>query len=213
MNRRITRLCVWGCTLSALLGGLRLAGAAQEEKVHDLTNTELTEEQLVEILTPASGPPEEPRPRGIGAASKAPAPVRRKCTIYRTRGIGAKPASDAVAIKVYFDYNSADLRPDATPNLDKLGRALSSDNLGSACIRIEGHTDNIGSDSYNERLSRDRAQSVVRYLTRQFGIDPERLIPVGYGESNPMANNNSEEGRSKNRRVQVVTLGYGQPES
>jgi outer membrane protein OmpA-like peptidoglycan-associated protein len=211
MNRKIARLCTLGCTVVVILGGLRLAGAAQDEKVYDLTDAELTEEQLVKILTPASGPPEEPRARGIGAGSKAPA--RRKCTIYRTRGIGAKPASDAVAIKVYFDYNSANLRADATPNLDKLGRALSSDKLGSACIRIEGHTDDIGTDSYNERLSRDRAQSVVRYLTRQFGIDPERLISMGYGERKPMASNGTEVGRSKNRRVQVVTLGYGEPES
>lgn len=209
MSTRIRSFGICGWAIAVILCGSRL-GVAQEEKIYDLTEAELTEEQLVEILTPASGPPEEPRARGIGAGKP---PARRKCTIYKARGIGAKPASGAVAIKVYFDYNSAEIRADAAPNLETLGKALSSNKLSSACIRIEGHTDDVGSDSFNERLSRARAQSVVRYLTRHFGIDSDRLISAGYGENKPMANNGTEVGRSKNRRVQVVTLGYGEPGS
>jgi outer membrane protein OmpA-like peptidoglycan-associated protein len=184
------------------------AEAQEEVEVRDLTDAELTEEQLVEILKPRDEPPEPLVARGLSVPAKRP-----QCKPYRdqlTRGISTRPASAAVAIRIYFAVNSAELLPEATRNLELLGRALSSDKLKFSCLRLEGHTDDTGSAGYNERLSRLRAEAVVRFLTAKLGLEPERLISVGYGESKPIADNRTEAGRGKNRRVQVVNLGYGQ---
>jgi OOP family OmpA-OmpF porin len=68
---------------------------------------------------------------------------------------------------------------------------------------IEGHTDAVGAEAYNETLSQRRAQSVVRWLTDR-GIDADRLKAVGYGESRPVSTNESSQGRALNRRVELV---------
>ncbi len=72
-------------------------------------------------------------------------------------------------------------------------------------IRIEGHTDDRGSDSYNQRLSESRASAIMRYLV-EAGIDPDRLVAVGYGEARPIDDNGTEEGRERNRRVEFTIL-------
>jgi OOP family OmpA-OmpF porin len=69
---------------------------------------------------------------------------------------------------------------------------------------IEGHTDSVGSDAYNLRLSNDRSNSVRQYLIKEFGVDASRLTSKGYGESRPIATNDTDEGRQKNRRVWAV---------
>jgi OOP family OmpA-OmpF porin len=69
---------------------------------------------------------------------------------------------------------------------------------------IEGHTDSVASDAYNQKLSERRANSVREYLIKEFGIDASRLSHKGYGESRPIATNDTEEGRQKNRRVWAV---------
>mgnify|MGYP000889067580 CR=1 FL=1 len=69
---------------------------------------------------------------------------------------------------------------------------------------IEGHTDNVGTDEHNMKLSQRRADSAVEYLVREHGIDPSRLTAVGYGETSPLADNASEEGKRQNRRVDAV---------
>lgn len=69
---------------------------------------------------------------------------------------------------------------------------------------IEGHTDNVGTDEYNMKLSQRRADSAVDYLVREHGIAPSRLTAVGYGETSPLADNASEEGKRQNRRIDAV---------
>jgi len=191
------------------LGVLLLSSVArgqQEEppKVRDLTDTEVTSADLIDALNPATEPP---RTRG-GEIPSGPA----KCTFFRkqiTRGLSIKPAADPVALTVLFELNSAEISPSAKKTLDALGEALLSARLTPCCFQLEGHTDNWGTDDYNRALSRRRAESVARYLSQRSGIAMERLLPVGYGESRPIASNDSDTGRQKNRRVQVVNLGYG----
>jgi outer membrane protein OmpA-like peptidoglycan-associated protein len=74
-------------------------------------------------------------------------------------------------------------------------------------IRIEGHTDNTGLDRYDQLLSERRAESVKLYLTRHFPIEANRLSVRRYGQNNPIASNNTPEGKDKNRRVQVLNIG------
>jgi outer membrane protein OmpA-like peptidoglycan-associated protein len=187
----------------ALFGVADRATAQSEAKVRDLTDSEITVEELVDILSPDS---EAVRARGLGV------PAKPRCSMaYReqkTRGIGAKPTADVAAIKVHFAFNSAVLAPEATHDLDILGGALGTPQLADFCFRIEGHADSIGSDAYNVELSQERADAVVKYLVESRGLDPERFLAVGYGEQQPIASNVTEEGRSKNRRVQVANLGY-----
>jgi OmpA-OmpF porin, OOP family len=71
-------------------------------------------------------------------------------------------------------------------------------------ITIEGHTDNIGTNEYNQKLSEKRAKSVRQYLIDKFGINGSRLTAVGYGEEKPIASNDTAEGRQTNRRVEAV---------
>jgi outer membrane protein OmpA-like peptidoglycan-associated protein len=107
---------------------------------------------------------------------------------------------------VLFDFNRASLKPGAREKLSKLAGVLLA-YPGSYVRVIEGHTDAVGSDEYNLRLSRERAQSVSSYI-REAGIPAERVTKVeGYGESRPVASNDSDAGRQVNRRVELVITG------
>jgi outer membrane protein OmpA-like peptidoglycan-associated protein len=104
---------------------------------------------------------------------------------------------------VEFDYDKATLRPEAAAILDKAADALQ--HWSSANIEVAGHTDNKGSDDYNMKLSEQRAEAVRNYLISK-GVAAERLSAKGYGETKPVADNNTEEGRFKNRRVELQRL-------
>jgi OOP family OmpA-OmpF porin len=104
---------------------------------------------------------------------------------------------------VNFELNSATLTSDATQILLRVADAL----RGEPTLRAEiaGHTDSSGSDDYNQRLSQQRAESVLQFLANQ-GIDRTRLVARGYGESRPLTDNGSEAGRERNRRVEFQVL-------
>ncbi len=105
---------------------------------------------------------------------------------------------------IYFDFNKATIRPNSYPTLDSAAQIL-KDNP-KIIVEIQGHTDNIGSDEYNKKLSLQRAQAVVKYFVKNHGIDIKRLRAVGYGEEKPIADNSTEEGRALNRRVEFVII-------
>lgn len=103
--------------------------------------------------------------------------------------------------KVLFAFNSSDLGPNAQGNLDKLVTILNK--YPDTNIEVIGHTDSIGSDSYNQTLSERRAASVTDYL-RSHDIAPSRLSTKGMGKTDPIATNATEDGRAQNRRVEFV---------
>lgn len=105
---------------------------------------------------------------------------------------------------VEFEFNSAKLKPESYPVLDNAAMILTKH--PEIDVEIQGHTDNIGSDAYNKKLSQKRAEAVRDYLITKHMIEPVRLIPIGYGESCPVADNSTEEGRQKNRRVEFFIL-------
>lgn len=106
--------------------------------------------------------------------------------------------------KIHFEFDRSTIRPISYPILDDVADLLMR-NPQIHHVRIEGHTDWIGSDAYNMGLSQRRADSVRTYLINK-GIDPGRLIAVGYGETRPIADNNTVLGRAKNRRVEFTVL-------
>jgi len=105
---------------------------------------------------------------------------------------------------IYFDFNSAIIKPESYPVLDDAAKVL----IAKPKMRVEigGHTDSIGSDSYNMKLSYQRANSVKEYLVRYHNIDPLRLEVRGYGESQPIADNRTKSGRDQNRRIEFKIL-------
>lgn len=104
---------------------------------------------------------------------------------------------------IFFDFDKATLRQESYAELNRLLEFM-NDNPGIK-IRIEGHTDAIGSDEYNQGLSQRRADAVARFL-RVNGISDDRLVVEGFGESQPVATNETDEGRQKNRRVEFEIL-------
>ncbi|MBN1466735.1 OmpA family protein [candidate division KSB1 bacterium] len=102
---------------------------------------------------------------------------------------------------ILFDVNSADLKPVAKSNIESLAKVLVK--YPDSNILIEGDTDNTGSEEYNQKLSERRAQSVATYLAG-LSIDGTRISTVGLGETNPVASNDTDEGRQLNRRVEVA---------
>ena len=185
---------------------------AQAQTARDLTDHEPTTEELIQGLKLSTPAPATEQTRGIGPSSPTEVP-KPQCDYYRkraqTRGVQLGAEATSVALKVTFASNSSQLTSEATQTLDKLGQALQSSELASCCFQIEGHTDSVGGDAYNERLSQQRAKSVARYLTEHHKLK-DRTIAVGYGEQKPIADNTTDDGRQKNRRVQVVNLGYEQ---
>ena len=105
---------------------------------------------------------------------------------------------------IYFDFNSATIKPESYPVLDDAAKVLTA--RPNMRIEIGGHTDSIGSDSYNMELSYSRANSVRDYLIRYHQIDPSRLIARGYGETMPIADNRTKSGRDNNRRIEFMIL-------
>jgi outer membrane protein OmpA-like peptidoglycan-associated protein len=106
---------------------------------------------------------------------------------------------------IYFDFDKATIKPESRPALEDAAKTLNENPTIS--VQIRGHTDGIGSDRYNQRLSEKRAQAVVNYLVQDLGIDASRLTARGYGKSRPVADNKTEQGRALNRRVEFVILG------
>ena len=102
---------------------------------------------------------------------------------------------------ILFDFDSADLRSNARGSLGDLVASL--ENNPNTDILIVGHTDAVGSDSYNQGLSERRAESAAAYLMRQ-GLNPQRVSTIGRGEREPVASNDSDYGRQQNRRVEVA---------
>lgn len=112
--------------------------------------------------------------------------------------------------EVLFPFNSADLQAGNQRALDRLAQYLEAQ--PDASILIEGHTDSVGDTGYNQRLSERRAESVYQALTQR-GIDPSRVRIAGLGESFPVADNETPQGRAQNRRVEVVVAQGDTPAS
>ena len=143
-------------------------------------------------------PPPAPAPAPVVAPAPAPAP---------------KPApapAPAVASKVtyaadaFFDFDKAVLKPEGKAKLDDLVSKVKGINL--EVIIAVGHTDSVGSDAYNQKLSVKRSEAVKAYLVSK-GIEKSRVYTEGKGEKQPVADNKTKEGRSKNRRVEIEVVG------
>jgi outer membrane protein OmpA-like peptidoglycan-associated protein/tetratricopeptide (TPR) repeat protein len=111
--------------------------------------------------------------------------------------------SKIILKNIFFDFDKATLRPESTNELERLTQLLKD--VPTLKIEISGHTDSKGADDYNKKLSDNRAKAVVAYLIGK-GIAADRLTAVGYGEEQPIATNDTDEGRQMNRRTEFKIL-------
>jgi len=129
----------------------------------------------------APAPPPPPPPPPVAA----PTPPPKKKIVLRS---------------VHFDFDKSNIRKDAVPVLDEAVSILKEE--GTIGVIVEGHTDSRGTDAYNMKLSQRRAESVKKYLV-DHGVAASRLRTEGFGESKPVASNNTDDGRAQNRRVEL----------
>ena len=122
----------------------------------------------------------------------------RGCTVVQA-GVAA---GLLVLDNVEFEFNSADIAAATMATLDEVGQALAT--RPESGVEIQGHTDAVGAAAYNMQLSQRRAEAVRDYLLANFDLNADRLVAEGYGEADPIASNDTDEGRSRNRRVQFV---------
>ena len=116
------------------------------------------------------------------------------------------PTSEKVsfAADAFFDFDKATLKPEGKAKLDELTTQLGGINL--EVIIAVGHTDSVGTDAYNQKLSVRRADAVKSYLVSK-GVESNRVYTEGKGEKQPVASNATAEGRAKNRRVEIEVVG------
>jgi len=145
-------------------------------------------------LAPAPAPVVAPPPK---AAEPAPAPAPAPVVDTTPRKL--------ILEGVNFSTDSAKLKPESRVILDNAADTLKSWDDVKVMIEVAGHTDSTGTDAYNQKLSERRAETVRAYLIEK-GIAADRLIAKGYGESQPVADNRTKEGRYKNRRVELTPL-------
>jgi len=116
----------------------------------------------------------------------------------------ASAAKVTFAADAFFDFDKAVLKPEGRAKLDDLVSKMQGLNL--EVIIAVGHTDSVGSDSYNQRLSIRRSEAVKSYLVSK-GVEKNRVYTEGKGEKQPVADNKTAEGRAKNRRVEIEVVG------
>jgi len=158
-----------------------------------------------------------PRTRSL-AATTTPAPLSAKDVAFldhvrKTRSLSSADRDQietiaqqrpSVDVEVYFDYDSAALTPQAEPQLNNLGKALTSQDLTGAVVMLGGHTDAKGTDDYNQGLSQRRAETVKKFLVDNYHIPADTLISSGYGKRE--LKNAADPFAAENRRVQIVNM-------
>ncbi len=199
----MTRVAVATGVAVMMSVGLALAG----------DDNTVSSDQILQALTPKrltrslTATPEDPSK--AAAESAFVQSIKNRTT--RSLSSGERDQIYAIAqqkpnidLEITFDYNSAKISNSALPQVDALGKALTDPSLKGTTFVVAGHTDAVGSDSFNQDLSERRADAVKQYLTTKYGMAAADLVTVGYGKTR-LKNPNDPKG-GENRRVQVVNM-------
>jgi len=138
------------------------------------------------------------------APAPAPAPVVAPAPVKPAPAPAPTSEKVTFAASALFDFDKAVLKPEGKTHLDEMAAKLKSINL--EVVIAVGHTDSVGSDEYNQKLSVRRAEAVKAYLVSK-GIEANRVYTEGKGKKQPVADNKTADGRAKNRRVEIEVVG------
>jgi OOP family OmpA-OmpF porin len=156
---------------------------------------------------PAAPPPPPPPPPNPDLDGDGVPNERDKCPNTRPGAVVDLDGCEVEAVieleGVYFDFDKATIKPEGKAVLNEAAALLKKHER--VVVEVAGHTDSVGSEAYNQGLSERRANSVKDYLTSQ-GVTATRLSARGYGEAQPVASNDTKEGRAENRRVELIVL-------
>jgi len=202
-----TNAIIAGASLGALAGGAMGCGAAAAWG-YTSDHTSSARDKAFEIGCPAGVGLGAIAGGVIAAMTYHPAPPPPPVVVAQAPpppppppAPAPAPAERIVLRGVHFDFNRANIRPDAMPILDEAASILKAH--PNIRVDVNGYCDSRGSDAYNLKLSQRRADAVAEYLANQ-GIASDRLISHGYGKTNFVASNDTAEGRAQNRRVELV---------
>jgi peptidoglycan-associated lipoprotein len=197
------KLCVVALSLAALVG---TTGCATKKYVKQETGAVNTRVDDVQGQVEQTQTRLNDHDRQIGDVSKTAQDALRRAQEAGKLAEG-KFLYETVLTddKAKFAVDTADLSPEAQAAIDQFAEQLKSQNK-NVYVEIQGHTDSTGSEKYNEELGLLRAEAVRRYLNQKHGFPLHRINVISYGETAAVADNNSREGRSQNRRVALVVL-------
>lgn len=190
--------------LAILAGGFVVSPALQSAMAG-----ELSAQQIIDGL--------KPKTRSLSASTRSSLSDADTAFIQRVRGqsrslsLGDRQQMAEIAAKrpkvdveINFDFNSAELTPRAEPQLNNLGKALTSTELQGSVVMLGGHTDAKGTDDYNQKLSERRAETVKRFLVDNYKISPDLLMTSGFGKDG--LKNTADPYAAENRRVEIVNV-------
>ena len=193
-----------------LIGALAVVGLAVSLAGRPALAEDLSAEQIQQRLTASNT-------RSLTATDRPPLSADDLAFVKRVRGQTRSLSMDdreqmaaiatgrpKVDLEINFDYNSAEVTPKAEPQLNSLGKALTSQELAGSVIMLGGHTDAKGSDDYNQGLSERRAETVKRFLIDTYKIPAANLVTAGYGKKGPK--NPNDLYAAENRRVEIVNM-------
>jgi outer membrane protein OmpA-like peptidoglycan-associated protein len=201
LRDRLMQAVVTGSLTWLAFGTPALAGDLSQQQIFDALMPHQTTRSLTAVASTGPGHQaliENLRHRG----------TRSLTTTERTELAEMADERPAVDLQVYFDFDSAAITPKAVPQLTNLGNALSKPELRGSMVTINGHTDAKGTDSYNQKLSEQRAETIKQYLIDHFPLSSENLVAVGYGKQRPK--NTGDLFAPENRRVEIVNLAQAQ---
>ena len=201
---------------SRLACTLLLCGLIWSESGGTASTQQVSADEIINALAP---PPVPRTTRGMRPSEQPAISELDRAFIqslrHRTRSLtiteGDKAADYIIAnkrpwqdVEIYFDFNSSEITAKAQPQLNELGKALQSSQLQDTQMLVAGHTDAVGDEDYNQKLSERRAEAVKAYLVEKFQVPAENLTTVGYGKRR--LKNRADPSADENRRVQIANL-------
>jgi outer membrane protein OmpA-like peptidoglycan-associated protein len=205
-------LCSKTLTAALLTGGLLAAAVCRPAMAEDLSAQQILDGLKVQ------------KTRSLSLTAQPTMSADDRAFIDRVRGqsrslsfedrehlAAIAPSRPKVDLDINFDYNSAAVTPKTEPQLNNLGKALTSSELAGSVFMVGGHTDAKGSDGYNQTLSERRAETIRRFLIDNYRIPAANLVTAGYGKKG--LKNSTDPFAAENRRVEIVNMAERQQAS